>query len=346
MLRPVGRKSCFSATIRRPCAPPRMRPAVAARRLPASPPLVMASGGSIVRSVHGFIFSPVMHGAASICDWQLTRDGFVARDVATPTGNVRVWDAPGSGSGPCAVLLHGLGGSSGEYRAFLQWLQTQCRRVISVDMPGHGVSHPVGEAAASSTKRLHHCVERFTRSTHIALDAVLNEPCNIVGHSLGGYVAMRYALEGAGRRFVLGLVPVSPDGAPWTEQERIDDRALFEVDTYAQAVDIAMRTYPLHPIRASFYAPFIWARFATPAMRYLNRSDAKQPVLAPQALAALPGRILLVFGKQERFDPPHNITYFCTHMPRTMRLAQPNTGHGDIVDAHPELLAVMQDFLA
>ena len=296
-------------------------------------------------SAPGFIFSPVMYAAGGVMNWRLQRDGFVTHDIATSGGSVRLWDAPGQGGGPCVVFIHGLGGSSCEYRDTLVWLQSKCRRVIALDMPSHGGSTSMGRDGGHTRGGRRALVDDFQMRINQTLDTFLDEPVHMVGHSLGGYAAMRYALEGAQRRRVQGLVLVSPDGAPWTSQERADDRAMFEVKSYTQAADIAARTYPQQPVRAACLTPFVRARFATPRMQYLNHSDVKQPVLSHAQLAALPSRIRLVFGRQERFDPPHNLIYFCAHMPSSMTLKQPDTGHGDIVDAHPAVLAAMEDFL-
>ena len=298
-----------------------------------------------LRSAHSWIFAPVMRAAGGVMDWRLQRDGFVVRDIAVPGGCVRVWDAHGQGPGPCVIFVHGLGGASCEYRDTLVWLKTKCRRVMALDMPSHGGSTPMEAAGPPSAERRRGVIDAFQARINLALDAVLDEPANLIGHSLGGYAVMRYSLEGAARTHVRGLGLVSPDGAPWTAQELADDRALFDVKSYAQASDIATRTYPQHRMRAALITPFVLARFATPQMRYLNHSDVKQPALTPAQLGALPGRVRLVFGQQERFDPPHNLTYFCAHMPATMTLLQPNTGHGDIIDAHPAVLATLEDFL-
>lgn len=302
-------------------------------------------GAPVLRSAHGCIFAPVMRAASSVMDWRLQRDGFRVRDIPVTDGQVRVWDAPGQGSGPCVVFIHGLGGSSCEYRDTLVWLKSKCRRVIALDMPSHGGSTSMGRPRGDRVLRRTGVIDRFQARINQAIDAVLDEPANCVGHSLGGYAVMRYALEGAGRDWVRGLALVSPDGAPWTEQEIADDTALFDVRSYAQAGDIATRTYPMQPMRAAFYTPFIFARFATPDLQYLNRSDVKQPALTPAQLNALPARVRLVFGTRERFDPPHNLTYFRSHMPASMTLEQPDTGHGDIVEAHPAVLAALEDFL-
>ena len=342
MPQPVSRRASVRASsysFQKPSPPQALIPHKASSAHPTH------SGASGLRSAHSLVFSPVMRLAASMMDWRLRRDGFVVRDIATPGGHVRVWDAPGRGGGPCVVFIHGLGGSSCEYRETLVWLQRKCRRVIAVDMPSHGGSAVMGKQTEGVPPQRRRVIDKFQARITQALDQVLDGPAQVIGHSLGGYAAMRYALEGARRGWVRGLVLVSPDGAPWTPRELADDGALFNVTNYTQAADIATRTYPQHPVRAAFIAPFIYARFATPQMQYLTHSDVKQPALTPEQLSALPRRVLLVFGQQERFDPPHNLTYFRQHMPPSMTLAQPNTGHGDIVDAHPAILAAMEDFL-
>jgi len=89
-----------------------------------------------------------------------------------------------AGSGPTVVLLHGLFGAGGNLGALARSLQDRYT-VLSVDLPGHGRS---GWLAQYSLDSLTAAVAQW-------LDADGVEHPRLIGHSLGGKVAMQLALR-------------------------------------------------------------------------------------------------------------------------------------------------------
>jgi pimeloyl-ACP methyl ester carboxylesterase len=92
-----------------------------------------------------------------------------------------------AGNGPALVLLHGLGASSGDWEnqvpAFSRDFQ-----VVVPDFRGHGASDRAGEYG----------VERFAADTWQLLDRLKLTAPMLVGHSMGGAVAMQMALDRPG----------------------------------------------------------------------------------------------------------------------------------------------------
>ncbi|WP_420451326.1 alpha/beta fold hydrolase [Ilumatobacter sp.] len=88
------------------------------------------------------------------------------------------------GSGPPIVLLHGLGMTAATWDACGDLLADRFT-VVAVDLPGHGDSPRPGDPQA------------YTRDAALAdLDAVIAELDGrpvLVGHSLGGYLALAHA---------------------------------------------------------------------------------------------------------------------------------------------------------
>jgi pimeloyl-[acyl-carrier protein] methyl ester esterase len=102
------------------------------------------------------------------------------------------------GHGPPLVLLHGWALHSGVWGPLVPHLAKRFR-VHAVDLPGHGRSAPL---------------PAFTLDTVVAsLDAAFvreTHPATVVGWSLGGLVAMRWARVARGRIARLALVCTSP----------------------------------------------------------------------------------------------------------------------------------------
>jgi pimeloyl-ACP methyl ester carboxylesterase len=85
------------------------------------------------------------------------------------------------GSGDAVLLVHGLGGAAANWLA-LAPLLLPGRRVIVPELPGHGGSEPLPAAPSLNVY-----------ADRLAL--LLDEPAAVVGHSLGGAIALRLAIR-------------------------------------------------------------------------------------------------------------------------------------------------------
>ncbi len=110
-------------------------------------------------------------------------------------------NAAETGAGTPVCLLHGLFGRKQNFGVLARHLASS-HRVISLDLRNHGASpHVAGMAYTDMASDVLHTLG--------ALDAL---PCGIVGHSMGGKVAMAAALmrpESVSRLVVADIAPVS-----------------------------------------------------------------------------------------------------------------------------------------
>jgi pimeloyl-ACP methyl ester carboxylesterase len=88
---------------------------------------------------------------------------------------------------PPLVLVHGFTGSSLDWADVVDDLSTD-RRVVTFDHRGHGESGNVGVESGYSYTRL-------VDDLAAVVDGLGVETCDLLGHSMGGAVAMRYALR-------------------------------------------------------------------------------------------------------------------------------------------------------
>jgi pimeloyl-ACP methyl ester carboxylesterase len=87
-----------------------------------------------------------------------------------------------SGTGKEIILLHGYLESSEVWNGFAEKLQAQFR-IISVDLPGCGMSDVYGEV---------HSMEFMATAIKELMDSLKLKKVFMTGHSLGGYVALAF----------------------------------------------------------------------------------------------------------------------------------------------------------
>jgi pimeloyl-ACP methyl ester carboxylesterase len=258
----------------------------------------------------------------------LRNRGAHIRWIETPSGRMHVYDAPGRGSLPTTVLLHGLGTNATPFGPLLARLQRHVRRVVAPDYPGHGFS-PMPQHTLTPEVLL----ESLTKT----LDQTVGEPAVVVGNSLGGALALHYAIARPER--VRALVLVSPAGARATDEEWRDIKAAFDFTSRTGALRFLGRVYHRTPWLAHLVAHEVPASIRRRALHDLLASAGNDHAASPEALAALPMPVLLVWGRSERLLPETHLDYFVRHLPKHAVVDRPEGfGHCPHVDA-PDALA-------
>lgn len=258
----------------------------------------------------------------------LKRRGITSGVVETPHGPLHTYDAPGAGNLPPAVLLHGLGSAATPFGQVLAHLQRHVKRVVAPDYPGHGFSH---HASGRLTP------DRLFESVGAALDTTLQEPAIVIGNSLGGAMALRYAL--ARPKNVRALVLVSPAGARSSDEEWAALKAAFDVRSRAQARAFAERLYHRTPWFLPLMAHELPDTLGRRAVREILESASNDDIPPPETLTSLAMPILLVWGRSERLLPETHLQYFTRHLPKHAVIERPEGfGHCPHFDA-PHILA-------
>lgn len=106
------------------------------------------------------------------------------------------------GDGPTVLLLHGFTGSKLDFRDEVARL-AQSHRVVVPDNRGHGESSNTGDADSYRVRTLVDDLASF-------IDTLGLSGVHLLGHSLGGMVAMRYALSAPPQLASLVLMDTSP----------------------------------------------------------------------------------------------------------------------------------------
>jgi len=122
-----------------------------------------------------------------------------ARIVSLRSGlRLRVVEG-GAADGEPVVMLHGWGASAFSYRHAFDRLGRYGLRVIAADLRGFGFSDKPGAAGEYSLANYREDVDQL-------LDVLGAERASLVGHSMGGGLALHYALDRPERVRALSLV--------------------------------------------------------------------------------------------------------------------------------------------
>jgi pimeloyl-ACP methyl ester carboxylesterase len=236
----------------------------------------------------------------------LRRQGFKSTHVNTAHGRLHVYDAPGSGTLPTTVVLHGLAATATPFGPMLSLLRKHVRRVVAFDLPGHGFSeHGTGPLTP----------ERLIETVSAAIDATIDErdQAMLVGNSLGGALALHYAATRAAR--VHSIVLVSPGGARGSDEEWDALKATFDVRSKIQGRAFLDRLYHSPPWFVPLLAHLVPSSFQSRAVREILSTVGNETVPTPEVLGALRMPVLFLWGQSERILPQSHFDYFVRHLP-------------------------------
>lgn len=254
--------------------------------------------------------------------------------------------APGAAPGarPTLLLLHGFGSSLHTWEPWAQALAAT-HRVIRIDLPGAGLTgaDPTGDYSD----------ERGIALVTALLDQRGVARATLVGHSMGGRLAWRYAAATPAR--VDRLVLVAPDGfaSPGFEYGKAP-----EVGPMVKLMQFAL---PKAVLRWSLQPAYADPAVATDELvtRYHDM------MLAPQVRGALVARMqqlvlqdpvpmlqrvhaptLLLWGEKDAMIPLANAQDYLRALPQARLVVLPGVGHVPHEEAVAAGLAAVQSFLA
>lgn len=240
----------------------------------------------------------------------LNAKGLRSRWLETSGGRLHVLDGPGRGELPPVVLLHGFSANGISYLGMMRRLAPHTRRLVVPDSPGHGFSElPRGGL----------CPQTMTDGVFELLDRVIDEPVILLGTSMGGFGAARYAARSPHK--VRGLVLVCPGGAPMAAPDMKDLLDNFRLQGHRDALRFVDRMLADSPAGVRHVlAHAIKGRFSNPQLQRLLDLIGPDDLLRPDELAALTMPTLMLWGRDEKILPPGHLDFFQRHLPRHAQL--------------------------
>lgn len=248
--------------------------------------------------------------------------------IPGPVGALAVDDA-GTGA-PAVVLVHSLAGRIAHWQPHLARLR-RTRRAVALDLRGHGGS----EVPADGD----YAIEAMAEDIAAVVDRLDLERFALVGHSMGGGVALAYAGMYPERVERLMLLDAIGDGTRLPASEVEPFLSALDSPAYVETIEgyWASISGPNPEVQARLLADLR----ATPrqtviaVLRAVARFDPKP------ALAAYQGPALAVVT-------PANDAAFSLHRlgPGFPHRVVEGTGHWIQLDRPEEVAAMMEEFLA
>jgi pyruvate dehydrogenase E2 component (dihydrolipoamide acetyltransferase) len=243
---------------------------------------------------------------------------------------------------PPVVLLHGLGGSINGWQTVLATLAER-RTVCALDLLGHGRSAKPPPAQAD------YSVRGLARGVANALDELELGPAVIIGHSLGGAVALQLALEHPGtvRQIVLvagaGLGPeINTELLERIESEpsREEARALLELFFHDRRAVVPGGIEELYQTRL---LPGASEALRAVAAASLGREG--QRVDFRPRLGELSIPVALVWGAHDRVIPAHHAAPAAAALGGAPVAIIENAGHVPHLEAADEFVRAVERLL-
>jgi len=280
---------------------------------------------------------------------KLKYGGEAARYAEGEDGLVVHYRDQGERDADAIVFIHGSSASLHTWEPVMERLG-QRYRVIAYDQPGHGLTgpHPNDDYSADGMFE--------------ALDAVMAdagiERAALVGNSMGGWVAWRYALENPER--VPALVLLDASGAPLPESAKPELPIGFKIVQspvgrwFAQYV--TPRSIVEKSAKASVYDESIvddqmvdryWELLRYPGNRRATMARATTNREADYAdrLAEIAAPTLILWGEEDKLVPVEAARVFDARIPNSFALIYKNVGHIPMEEVPANVAADIDAFL-
>ena len=258
--------------------------------------------------------------------------GFSSAWHPTSVGTMHALDAAGRGSLPTVVVLHGVTSCSNDYGPLLTRLRKKCKRVIALDLPGHGLSK-IPESQLNGETLLQGAME--------ALESILNKvdgPVVLYANSMGGMAAVHYASAHPDK--VHGLFLSSPGGAPVEEKDLASFLSTFRAGSPAEGRTLFDRLFANKPPFRALVGVGIQSYLASPHIQTLLDNVQSKDFLTSEMVSTLPQKnIAFSWGTKDQMLRYQDREWWKQTLPAHATLSEPEEfGHFPIWD-NPDLLA-------
>ena len=276
----------------------------------------------MLRLAHGALLA---QGAES---WSSRLDGY----------RVHRYAFNGAGEGPAALLLHGLGGSASSVAALVPALMPLCRRIVLLELPGHGRSPEPKNgplAAREYGAVVVACAQQMATET--------GGKILLIGNSLGGALALYAAHERPD--LCAGVVGLNPAGAELSDEAMLALPRSFP-DPALGAAQMARMLFHKTPWPFWLVARDFARHWGSPTVQRIldDARSGSDRSLGIEVLTDIHVPVLILWGAEDRLLPLSSVEDFarirgarvemvhaCGHVPQLEKPALTRRAIADFV---------------
>lgn len=242
------------------------------------------------------------------------------------------------GSGPVVVFLHGFLENKEIWNDFAEALSST-NRVICIDLPGHGKTGCLSYV---------HSMELMAEAVYLIVKKLRIKRCKLVGHSMGGYVALAFAE--ANPEMVTGLCLFHSTARADTEPKKADrNRAIQVVKKnpslfIKETIPNLFYTTKQKP-RKRLIAKTIAIALKTPKQGIIAALEGMKIRLERELIIRFaPYPVLFIIGKHDKIIPYESLIEQAT-LPENSKTIVANCGHMGFYEAPEKTLAAVKEFV-
>jgi pimeloyl-ACP methyl ester carboxylesterase len=200
----------------------------------------------------------------------------------------------GGGGGEPVLLLHGYSDSAGAWAPVFPHLP-RAWSIVAPDQRGHGRSdRPAGPYSMSA----------FADDAARLLDALGWERATVVGHSMGGMIAQRFAIDFPERLARLVLVGTTPVCAGPAVDELVAAVRAFGEDVPREFVEAFQAGTVARPLAPAFFASVVETSCGMPARVWRALAEELAGYDVRAELPSIAGPTHVVWGDADVFFGP------------------------------------------
>jgi pimeloyl-ACP methyl ester carboxylesterase len=247
----------------------------------------------------------------------------------------------GPGGTQTLVFLHGLGGSQSTWQVVLGDL-VERYRVLAIDLPGHGSSDK-GDSAT-----VDYSVESLSAAVAEAIEAFKAGPTLLIGHSLGGAIALQMAVDRPD--LVTGVVlinsaglgsEISPSLVELMDREpgQATARGMLELFYDDQRLVVERGIADMAQMQT--------AEGAWPAQQAIANAafgNGFQKVGVRHRLGEMTKPVLIIWGSRDRVIPASHAIDALSALPDSTLKLLPSVGHVPQVEDAPAVAVAVDRF--
>lgn len=236
-------------------------------------------------------------------------------------------------------LLHGYLETLYIFSEFAELLSARYR-VISIDLPGHGLS---GSAETNTMEFCAGIVAQVLKNAQV-------EQAYVAGHSMGGYVAQACIRLYPG--LFRGMILLNSTPFADSPEKKADREREIELIRSAKLNSLAALSIP------RMYAPENLRRMDDKIQETVEICEVHDPNGIVASLRGMMERednaqflegvslpVLMIFGDKDKFIAPEKARELAARYPRFRQAVIPDTGHNSFAEAPEKVYEIVRDFI-